>query len=127
MEQNYDKKRHLSSRSTDSFFQLVHSGKISKYKDQIIKYLGASNLTRRQLTKLLKAGSPSNLCAPLKELENEGVIKIVGSLKDPLTNREVSVYGLIVDGCQKFPYISIGNLNTVSILEEGNQSKFDSL
>lgn len=109
MVQMYNESNHSES-SKRSFNELVKTGKLSKYKFLILKELEKASLTRRELTDKVRAKHPSNLCGPLKILENEGIIKVVNHVVDPFTCREVSLYAL----CEKsysleFPLVSIRN------------------
>lgn len=106
----------VAEHSKNSYQDLIKSGKFSRYKRAILKELAALPATRRTLAKKLKAGYPSNLCAPIKELEKEGLIKVIGSVQDILTGREVNLYGL---SQAESPYISIGDLNTSCVHSEG--------
>jgi DNA-binding HxlR family transcriptional regulator len=108
--QSYKADSKVTGQSAKSYQEFLKSGKMSKYRELIVEVLSKGNETRRALTNKVKAVHPSNLCAPLKILENEGVIKVVGYVQDLYTSREVSLYGL----CQRqvdveFPLISIGN------------------
>jgi DNA-binding HxlR family transcriptional regulator len=90
---------------------------MSKYRELIVQVLTKGNETRRALADKVKAKHPSNLCAPLKILENEGIIKVVGYVQDNHTGREVSLFGL----CQKqvdaeLSIISINNSGIISTL-----------
>lgn len=93
MVQMYNETNHSES-SKRSFDELVQTGKLAKYKNLILSELEKTALTRRELTQKVKAKHPSNLCAPLKILENEGLIKVVSRVIDPFTSREVSLYSL---------------------------------
>lgn len=106
----------LSELSKRSYQELTTSGKLAKYKTQIIAELKKQPLTRRLLAKIIKAGAPSNICAPLKELENEGIIKRIGHIKDSLTSREVALYSINDDANSL--YIN-RNLSTCSLHETG--------
>lgn len=109
MRQIYDEFNH-SERSKTSFDEFVKTGKLAKYKNLILSELEKTCLTRRELTQKVKAKHPSNLCAPLKILENEGLIKVISHVVDPFTSREVSLYSLCGRSYSlEFPYISIGN------------------
>lgn len=90
MRQNYK----VSEQSKSSFKALNESGKVGLYKSRILANLSKAPATRRKLTKLCDARHPSNLCASLKQLENQGLIKVVGFVRDEVTGREVSLYGL---------------------------------
>lgn len=108
--QSYNSIKKVTEQSVESYQKILKSGRMSKYRELIVQVLTKGNETRRDLTEKVKAIHPSNLCAPLKILENEGIIKVVGHVQDYHTGREVSLYGL----CQKqvdveFPPISIGN------------------
>lgn len=108
--QSYNSKNEVTKQSVESYQKILKSGRMSKYRELIVQVLTKGNETRRALTQKVKAVHPSNLCAPLKILENEGIIKVVGHVQDHYTGREVSLYGL----CQRqvdveFPPISIGN------------------
>ena len=108
--QSYKAKNKVTRQSVESYQKILETGKMSKYRELIVQVLAKGNETRRALTDKVKAKHPSNLCAPLKILENEGIIKVVGHVQDDYTGREVSLYGL----CQRhidveFPLISIGN------------------
>lgn len=109
--QNYNVDEHSKS----SYQDLIKSGKFSEYKRAILRELAATPKTRRTLAKKLKAGYPSNLCAPIKDLEKEGLIKVIGSIQDILTGREVNLYGL-VDASNSL-YIN-RNLSTCSLHDE---------
>jgi hypothetical protein len=93
MTQRYTKVAHNSK---NSYEQLVNSGKYARYKDAIIQELQKKPRTRRELVSLVHAGNPSNLTAPLKALENEGIICRMGVVFDPVTKREVTQYGISV-------------------------------
>ncbi len=109
MVQMYNETNHSES-SKRSFDELVQNGKLAKYKNLILNELEKTCLTRRELTQKVKARHPSNLCAPLKILENEGLIKVINHVVDPFTSREVSLYALCGRSYSlEFPYISIGN------------------
>lgn len=104
----YNETNHSES-SKRSFDELVQTGKLAKYKNLILNELEKTCLTRRELTQKVKAKHPSNLCAPLKILENEGLIKVVSRVVDPFTSREVSLYSLCGRSYPLVtPYISIG-------------------
>lgn len=113
MRQNYK----VSEYSHRSYSKLIESGRLNDYKTRILAELQKRPATRRMLAKLLKAGSPSNLCAPLKELENQGLISVMGSTMDEMTGREVSVYSLLPKpNCL---YIN-SNLSTYSLHSESS-------
>lgn len=121
MGQNYK----VSEYSHRSYSKLKESGRLNDYKTRILAELQKRPATRRFLAKLLKAGSPSNLCAPLKELENQGLISVTGSTMDEKTGREVSVYSLLPNA--NCLYIN-SNLSTCSLHSETSISlKKDSL
>lgn len=109
MVQMYNETNHSES-SKRSFNELVKTGKLSKYKALILKELEKASLTRKELTVKVNAIHPSNLCAALKILENQGLIRVANYVTDPYTSREVASYAL----CERsysleFPLISIGN------------------
>ena len=109
MVQMYNESNHSES-SKRSFNELVNPGKLAKYKNLILSELEKTCLTRRELTQKLKAKHPSNLCAPLKILENEGLIKVISNVIDPFTSREVSLYALCGQSYSlELPLISKGN------------------
>lgn len=90
----------IAENSATSYKDFVKSGKLSKYKSLILIELSKESASRRTLTKKVRAKHPSNLCAPLKDLENEGLVCVVGQTFDVITSREVAVYGLTEKGRQ---------------------------
>ena len=106
----------VAEHSKISYQKLTESGRLTRYKAAILNELKVKPATRRTLAKKLKAVHPSNLCAPLKNLENEGIIKVLRSIQDKNTGREVNLYGL---SQTESPYISIGDLNTTCVHSEG--------
>lgn len=111
MPQNYN----VSDQSKESYLKFKKTGKESRYKALILKELRKSPGTRRDLAKRIRAGYPSNLCAPLKVLENEGFIKVIKLVLDRKTGREVSLYGL--NDTANCLYIN-SNLSTCSLHSE---------
>ena len=113
--QSYKAKNKVTRQSVESYQKILKSGRMSKYRELIVQVLTKGNETRRALADKVKAKHPSNLCAPLKILENEGIIKVVGYVQDNHTGREVSLFGL----CQKqvdaeLSIISINNSGIIS-------------
>lgn len=106
----------VAEHSKISYQKLTESGRLTRYKAAILNELKVKPATRRTLAKKLKAVHPSNLCAPLKSLENEGIIKVLKSIQDKNTGREVNLYGL-VDASNSL-YIN-RNLSTCSLHSEG--------
>ncbi len=111
--QSYKADSKVTGQSAKSYQEFLKSGKMSKYRQLIIQVLEQGNATRRVLTEKVKAKHPSNLCAPLKILENQGIIKVIDYVRDHVTDRDVSLYGV----CQRpeaveLPIISISNLGT---------------
>ena len=100
--QSYNSIKKVTEQSVESYQKILKSGRMSKYRELIVQVLTKGNETRRDLTEKVKAIHPSNLCAPLKILENEGIIKVVGHVQDyhGLCEKQVDV---------EFPPISIGN------------------
>lgn len=89
------KVRKNSELSEKSYQAYLSTGKQDRYKQAIIRELSKSPRTRRELVHLVHAGSPSNITAPLKALENEGIIYRCGVVQDQITGREVTLYGLM--------------------------------
>ena len=120
MKQSYG----ISENSKLSYNEFVKAGKLSKYKSLIIIALSKESASRRTLTKKVKAKYPSNLCAPLKELENEGIICVSDNTLDAITSRLVSVYSLTEKGRQMVSPHDINKGNgTISSSEGVNASK----
>ena len=120
MKQSYG----ISENSKLSYNEFVKAGKLSKYKSLIVIALSKESASRRTLTKKVKAKHPSNLCAPLKDLENEGIICVIDTTLDSITSRLVSVYSLTEKGRQMVSPDDINKGNgTISSSEGGNASK----
>ena len=120
MKQSYG----ISENSKLSYNEFVKAGKLSNYKSLIIIALSKESASRRTLTKKVKAKYPSNLCAPLKELENEGIIYVSDNTLDAITSRLVGVYSLTEKGWQMVSPDDINKGNgTISSSEVVNASK----
>lgn len=87
--------RKNSELSSLSYQAYLTTGKQDRYKQAIIRELSKAPRTRRELVHLVHAGSPSNITAPIKALENEGVIYRCGVVQDQVTGREVTQYALV--------------------------------
>lgn len=88
------KVRKNSELSEKSYQAYLSTGKLDTYKKAILRELAKGPRTRRELVHLVHSGNPSNITAPLKQLENQDLITRYDIVQDPFTGREVIQYCL---------------------------------
>lgn len=88
----------FSELSKASYVAFNNSGKLKRYKELIINQLSVSPKTRNELVPLVNACYPSNITAPLIQLENDGLICRCGVVQDKITGRMVTQYCLVQGG-----------------------------
>lgn len=86
--------RKNSELSEKSYQAYLSTGKLDTYKKAILRELAKGPRTRRELVHLVHSGNPSNITAPLKQLENQDLITRYDIVQDPFTGREVIQYCL---------------------------------
>lgn len=91
MRQKY---RKIDQFSIESYHKFVQTGQKVTVTNQILAILSQSPMTRTEIARYIGCDK-CNVCAPMKWLENESLIRKNGKKYDDVTKRWVNLYDLV--------------------------------